>query len=129
MKFLVYGKRDCVVCEKAEAILARLGVPFAFASIAPEDYAQHADPALLTALSDFYWCSGNPDSLPLVVAVDDSLAALHSWIGLDVANAKSSWLAEVRWWLAAAQPLAARREPVGVMVVESEEPELPVGVA
>ena len=115
MQFLIFGKRDCIVCSKAKSILTAVGVEFAFVSIDPADYADLGDPMLLTALSDFSWHDGDPDHLPLVVHVNDHLKMLHSWTGREIAKPGESWLAEMRKYV----------EPP--VVVYDEPPESPIG--
>jgi len=119
--FHIFGRSDCAVCAKAEALLTHLGVRFDKASIAREDYDM-ADPAqhdrLLTALSDASWFDLDPDHLPLVVAVDEQDKALKTWTGRDVADPDNSWLVAVRAWLTGQ-----------IIVIETEPPEPPLGIA
>jgi hypothetical protein len=103
-------------------------VPFDYASIDPADYRmddKEQRNKVLTALFDFSWFDGCPESLPLVVAVDEQDQVLARWTGRDVANPDQSWLVAVRLTLLGRDVEQGRVRVVEV--VESEPPELPIG--
>jgi len=86
--FQVFAKEDCVVCQKAQEVLARAGV-------APQvKYVEGASatPENLAEFAWFDWC----DKPPLVVATDGD-RVVGRWNADDV---QTAWLPAMRRWLA-----------------------------
>ncbi len=87
MTFQVFAKEDCVLCHKAQAVLARL-------DIKPLVRYVEGSKATPEDIADFAWYDWS-DKMPLVV-VTEGEQVLHKWNG---GNVEGRWMPEVRKWL------------------------------
>ena len=88
MTFQVFAKEECVLCRKAQGVLARLHV---------DTQVRYVDGSGATPenVADFAWYDW-ADKMPLVV-VTEGERVLQKWNG---SNVEGRWLPEVRKWLA-----------------------------
>jgi len=87
LTFQVFAKDNCALCQKAQAVLTRLGI---------EPVVRYVEGPDATAenVADFAWFDW-VDKMPLVVVTEDD-RTLQRWDGSKV---EGRWMPEVKDWL------------------------------
>jgi hypothetical protein len=87
LTFQVFAKEGCELCQKAQSVLAHVGV-------APQVRYVDGPSATPENMADFAWFDWT-DKPPLVVATEGE-QVLGRWDGRDI---QAAWLPQVREWL------------------------------